>query len=100
MRAAEDMAAQVGRFIREHRTDWSEEKVREVAGTFFIMHALKNKDAGEFVRVARVGLQDGHKQLEERKLNFQWEKLKAMGSPNLDTTLEALGENVWGQVLK
>ena len=91
LRASEDMAAQVGRFIREHRTDWSEEKVPEVAGTFFIMQAINNKDVGEFVRVARVGLQDGQKQLNERRLNFRLGKLKAAGGGGLDAMLEAVG---------
>jgi hypothetical protein len=75
-RASEDMVGQVTRFIREHRSDWTEDKVREVASTFFMMHAMKNRDSRDFVRVARLGLQGEHNQLDERKLDFNLEKLR------------------------
>jgi hypothetical protein len=76
-KASEDMAAQVDRFIRERHSDWPEEKLREAARTFFILESMKNYDPMSFVNVERARIQGENAQLQERRLDFEWEKLGA-----------------------
>jgi len=80
IRQSEDMLAQAERFMQQQRPDWTEEQMRELAATFFIMHALENRDSGQFVKVARLGILEKHHHLESRKLDLHLEKYAQVGS--------------------
>jgi hypothetical protein len=79
IRESKDMAGQVQRFLRQYRPEFSEEKVREVAGTYFMLRTLEKRDAGEFVKLARVGILDKHHEIEEQRLDLQLRKLAHAG---------------------
>lgn len=80
MREAQDIVGQAERFMQRERPEWTEEKVREVAGTFFMMRAMGNRDASEFLKFARLGVLEKHEELESRKLDFHRKKFEHQGN--------------------
>jgi hypothetical protein len=79
IRESKEISGQVHRFLREYRPEYTEEKVREVAGMYFMMRTLENLDSNEFVKLARVGILDKHHEIETQRLDLQMRKLAHAG---------------------
>ena len=76
MGCAEETMSEVIEFIKEHYTDWTEEKMREAASAFFMAKTIQKQDARSFACVAQLGLKSNRDKIEARKLEFEKVKLE------------------------
>ena len=74
--AADDIAGEVEKFLRERHPDWTDAKLEELGSMFFMMKAMGDDDARGFVRAAQVSLKREQRQVLGRRLGLEQEKLK------------------------
>ena len=76
MGCAEESISEVIEFIKEHYTDWTEEKMREAASAFFMAKTIEKQDARSFACVAQLGLKSNRDKIEAQKVEFEKVKLE------------------------
>jgi hypothetical protein len=75
LEASDETLGHVAEFIQERYPNWTEEKMRELASTFFTMQAMARGDTRAFASAARLALNSARNQLQERRLEFDKKKL-------------------------
>lgn len=73
---ANDTMAQVEEFIARQNKDWTPEKVRNAAITFFTAQTTSNKDLEGFVSVTKLVLDREKGEREDRKLTLERERFE------------------------
>jgi hypothetical protein len=86
----DDVAGEVERFLRERHPDWSEEKLEELGGMYFMMKALGDGDSREFLRAAKLGLDRDRGNTLGRRLNLEREKIRVLAAKVKDQEREGL----------
>jgi hypothetical protein len=69
---ANDLVATFEEFARKQNPDWSPDKVRETAISFFLAHTAQTKDVDSFVSVAHLDLSE---RSAKTKAGFEREKI-------------------------